>query len=55
MSKMVIIGDTNCDIKDNGNVNTKRLKQAYSEFQMKQLIKKYIKVATNTSVIGIKK
>ena len=43
------MGDTNCDLVDNKNANTKRLKRVYSEFQLEQLIKTYTRVAINTS------
>ena len=37
--EIILIGDTNCDLMDKRNASTKKLKQVYSEFQLKQLIK----------------
>ena len=49
------MGDTSCYIKVSRNVNTKKLKQICSEFQMEQLIKTYTRVAIKTSDNGTKR
>ena len=36
--EIILIGDNNCDFKNNQNANTKKLKMTYSEFQFAQLI-----------------
>ena len=51
----ILIIDTNCDLMDNRNSNTKKLKQVYSEFQLEQLIKTYTRVAIKTSDNGTKR
>jgi len=35
--EIILIGDTNCDLIDNRNFNTKKQKQLYSEFQLEQI------------------
>ena len=47
--EMILIGDTNCDFKNNQNANAKKLKTIYSEFQFTQLINKYTRVAITTN------
>ena len=53
--EIIFIGDTNCDLMDNRNANTKKLKKVYSEFQLEQLIKTYTRVAIKTSDNGTKR
>ena len=53
--EIILIGDTNCDVMDNRNANTKGLKQVYTEFQIEQLIKTYTRVATKTNENGTKR
>ena len=53
--EIILIGDTNCGIKDNRNGTTKKLKQVYSEFQMGQFRKTYTRAAINTSDNGTKR
>ena len=53
--EIILIGDTNCDLMDNRNANTKKLKQVYSEFQLEQLIKTNTRVAIKTSDNGTKR
>ena len=53
--QIILIGDTICGIKDNRDANTKKFKQAYSEFKMELLVKTYTRVATNTSDNGTKR
>ena len=53
--EIILIGDTNCDLMNDRNANTKGLKQVYSEFQMEQLVKTYTRVATITSDDGTKR
>ena len=47
--EMILIGDTNCDFKNNQNANAKKLKTIYSKFQFTQLINKYTRVAITTN------
>ena len=47
--EIILIGDTNCDLKNNQNANAKKLKMIYSEFQFAQLINKYTRVAVTTN------
>ena len=47
--EMILIGDTNCDFKNNQNANAKKLKTIYSEFQFTQLINKYTRAAITTN------
>ena len=53
--EIIFIGDTNCDLMDYRNANTKKLQQVYSEFQLEQLIKTYTRVAIKTSDNGTKR
>ena len=50
----ILIGDTNCDVKDKGDANTKKRPQVYLKFKMEELIETYTMVATNTSDNGPK-
>ena len=50
----ILIGNTACDLVDNGHASTKRIKQVYSEFQMGQLIATCTWVATNANDNGTK-
>ena len=43
--EIILVGDTNCDFKCNGNSNANKLKYIYSELQLEQLIKSYKRVA----------
>ena len=45
--EIVLIGDINCDLMDNRDANTKKLKQVYSEFQLEQWIKTCTRVGDN--------
>ena len=47
--EIILIGDTNCDFKNNQNANAKKLKMIYSEFQFAQLMSKYTRVAVTTN------
>ena len=47
--EIILIGDTNCDFKNNQNANAKKLKMIYSEFQFAQLINEYTRVAVTTN------
>ena len=53
--EIILIGDNSCDVMDNKNANTKRLKQVYSEFKLEQLIKTYTRVAMYSSDTGTKR
>ena len=53
--EIILVGDTNCDIMDNKNANTKKLKQIYSEYQLEQLIKSHIRVAVTKTGQGDKR
>jgi len=53
--EIILIDDTNCDFKNNKNVNSKKLKSIYSEYQLKQLIKSYTRVAITTTELGEQK
>ena len=46
---MILIGDTNCDLKCPQNSSTKKLKMIYSEYRFKQLINKYTRLAITTN------
>ena len=43
--EIILVGDTNCDFKCNGNSNANKLKFIYSKFQLEQLIRSYTRVA----------
>ena len=47
--EIILIGDTNCDFKNNHNGNVKKLKQIYAEFQFSQMINKYTGVAVTSN------
>ena len=47
--EIILIGDTNCDFKNNQNPNAKKLEMIYSEFQFAQLINKCTVVAVTTN------
>jgi len=47
--EIILIGDTNCDFKNNKNANSKKLKSIYSEYQLEQLIKRYTRVVITTT------
>ena len=34
----ILVGDTNCDFKNDTNANSKKLKLLYSEYQIEKLI-----------------
>ena len=51
----ILIGDTNCDFKNEKNANTKKLKLIYSEYQLEQLIKSFNGVAMTTTESGEQK
>ena len=53
--EIILVGDTNCDIMDHKNANTKKLKLVYSEYQLTQLIKSYTRVAVTTTEQGDKR
>ena len=53
--EIILIGDTNCDFKNNKNANSKKLKSIYSEYQLEQLIKRYTRVAITTTELGEQK
>ncbi len=48
---MILIGDTNCDFKNNTNANTKGLNWIcfYSEYQLEKIINSYTRVAVTTN------
>ena len=50
-----LVGDTNYDIMDHKNTNTKKLKLVYSEYQLTQLIKSYTRVAVTRTDQGYKR
>jgi len=50
--EIILIGDTNCDLKCSKNANAKQLKSIYSEYQLVQLIKSYTRVAVTTTESG---
>ena len=50
--EIILIGDTNCDLKKSKDCNTRKLKLVYSEFQFKQLITDCTRVATSTGSNG---
>ena len=47
--EVILIGDTNCDLKTRNNRNTKRLKYTYSFFQFKQQIQEYTRVTSKVN------
>ena len=47
--EIILIGDTNCDLKATGNSNAENLKLIYSEFQLEQLVNSYTRVAVTHS------
>ena len=53
--EIILVGDTNCDIMDHKNANTKKLKLVYAEYQLEQLIKSYTRVAVTTTEQGDKR
>ena len=50
--EVILIGDTNCDLKSQSDWNTKRLKSLYSFFQFEQQIKEYTRVASKINNEG---
>ena len=50
--EIILIGDTNCDLKCSKNANAKQLKSIYSEYQLVQLIKSYTRVSVTTTESG---
>ena len=44
--EIILIGDTNCNLKDHRNGCTKSIKSIYSEFQFEQQIEEYTRVIT---------
>ena len=36
--QIILVGDTNCDLKSHQNSNTKQLKMIYSQYQFEQLV-----------------
>ena len=44
--QMILIGDTNCDLKKGRDSNTRKITLIYSEFQFEQLIKDFTRVST---------
>ena len=50
--EIILIGDTNCDLKKSKDCNTRKLKLVYSEFQFEQLITDYTRVATSVCSDG---
>ncbi len=50
--EIILMGDTNCDFKNNTNANTKRLNCIYSEYQLEQLINSYTRVAVTTNELN---
>ena len=47
--EIILVGDTNCDLKNNQSSNTKKLTAIYSEYQLEKLIKSYTRVAVTTN------
>ena len=47
--EIILVGDTNCDLKSNQSSNANKLKAIYSEYQLEQLIKSYTRVAVTTN------
>ena len=45
--EIILIGDTNCDLKKSKDCNTRKLKLVYSEFQFEQLITDYRRLVTS--------
>ena len=50
-----LVGNTNYDIMDHKNTNTKKLKLVYSDYQLTQLIKSYTRVAVTRTDQGDKR
>ena len=50
--EIILIGNTNCDLKKSKDCNTRKLKLVYSEFQFEQLITDYTRVATSVCSDG---
>ena len=50
--EIVLLGDTNCDLKSSKNPNAKQLRQLYSEYQLQQMITDYTRVAVTTDETG---
>ena len=44
--EIILIGDTNCNLKDHRNGCTKSIKSIYSEFQFEQQIEEYTRIIT---------
>ena len=53
--EIILIGDNNCDFKNNKNANSKKLKSIYSEYQLEHWIKRYTRVAITTTERGEQK
>ena len=47
--EIILIGDTNCDLRCSKKANAKQLKLIYSEYHLEQLIKSYTRVAVTTT------
>ena len=47
--EIILIGDTDCDLRCRKNANAKQLQLIYSEYQLEQLIKSYTRVAVTTT------
>ena len=50
--EIILMGDTNCDLKSSKNPNAKILKQLYREYQFEQIITDYTRVAVTTNETG---
>ena len=50
--EVILIGDTNCDLKSHSDWNTKRLKSLYSFFQFEKQIKEFTRVASKRNSEG---
>ena len=50
--EIILMGDTNCDLKSSKNPNAKTLNQLYREYQFEQLITDYTRVAVTTNETG---
>ena len=51
-TEIILMGDTNCDLKSSKNPNAKMLKQLYREYQFEQMFTDYARVAVTTNETG---
>ena len=50
--EIILMGDTNCDLKSSKNLNAKTLELWYREYQFEQMITDYTRIAVTTNETG---